>query len=251
MNASNQRLDGRIAIVTGAASGIGRAIATLYAQHGCRVLAVDLPGQQLDVTYAAQRELAVLEIDITAEDAPGRITAAVEQRFGGLDILVNNAGISVSASFEETTDAIWERVFAVNVTSMMRISRAALPLLRKSTMPSVINLGSTMSEMAGPNLCAYGSSKHAVAGLSKAMACDLGKYGINVNYLQPGAIVTALSAPLFADPDFRRFWENKAPLGRLGQPEDVARVALFFASEDARFVSGAGLLVDGGARVNF
>jgi NAD(P)-dependent dehydrogenase (short-subunit alcohol dehydrogenase family) len=247
----NPRLSGRVAIVTGAASGIGRATAELFASQGCRTLAVDLPGTGLAEAFGADPRIACLEIDIADAAAPDRIIDAVQAHFGALDILVNNAGICIGASFEDTTDALWERTFAVNVTSILRLSRAALGLLRQSKAASILNLGSIMSEMAGPGLCAYGSSKHAVAGLSKAMAVDLGKYGITVNYLQPGSIITGLSRPFLADPAFREFWEKKAPMGRLGEAEDVARAALFLVSEDARFISGAGLLVDGGARVNF
>jgi NAD(P)-dependent dehydrogenase (short-subunit alcohol dehydrogenase family) len=250
-NTLNPRLADRVAIVTGAASGIGRATAVLFAHNGCRTLAVDLPGTGLAEACGADPRIASLEVDIADSDAPARIVDAVRHHFGALDILVNNAGICIGASFEDTTDALWERTFAVNVTSILRLSRAALGLLRESKAASIVNLGSIMSEMAGPGLCAYGSSKHAVAGLSKAMAVDLGRYGITVNYLQPGAIVTGLSKPFLADPAFREFWEEKAPVGRLGEAEEVARAALFLVSEDARFISGAGLLVDGGAKVKF
>ena len=140
---------------------------------------------------------------------------------------------------------------AVNVRAMFRIAREAVPYIRQRGHGRIINVGSIMSDMGGPGLCAYGSSKHAVAGLTKAMAIDLGKYQITVNYLQPGAIVTALSEPFFEDAEFRAYWEKKAPVGRLGQPEDVAAAALFLASDDAEFISGVGLNVDGGAIVNF
>ncbi|MEL7030575.1 MAG: SDR family oxidoreductase, partial [Pseudomonadota bacterium] len=115
----------------------------------------------------------------------------------------------------------------------------------------IINLGSIMSDMGGPNLFVYGTSKHAVAGMTKSMAVDLGQYGITVNYLQPGSIWTALSEPFFDDPNFRTYWEEKAPMGRIGDPEDVAAAALFLALDEAKFVSGVGLNVDGGAIVKF
>ncbi len=247
----NAVLANKSAIVTGAASGIGRAIAQLFSAEGARVLAVDLPDKDLAGQFDDDPAVACVEFDIAADEAPAAIVAACADRYGGIDILVNNAGICIGADFEETTDEIWNRIMAVNLTAMFRLSREALPLLKRSGTGRIINLGSIMSEMAGPGLAAYGTSKHAVAGLSKAMAVDLGRYAITVNYLQPGSIVTALSEPFMADPEFRSYWENKAPVGRLGEATDVAAAALFLASDAAQFVSGTGLKVDGGAIVNF
>jgi NAD(P)-dependent dehydrogenase (short-subunit alcohol dehydrogenase family) len=134
---------------------------------------------------------------------------------------------------------------------MFRLTREATGLLKAGARGRVINVGSIMSDMAGPGLAAYGTSKHAVAGLTKAMAVDLGKYQITANYLQPGSIITALSEPFLGDPEFRSYWENKAPIGRRGEAEDVAAAALFLASDAAQFVTGVGFNVDGGAIVNF
>ncbi len=247
----SQKLGGKVAIITGAASGIGRASAILFLQQGAKVFLVDLPDQNLVDQFDDYDHARTLEIDVTDPDAPRRIVDGAVEAFGGLDILVNNAGIAVGADFESTDDDTWDRVMDVNVNSIFRISRAAVPHIRQRGRGRIINVGSIMSDMAGPGLCAYGTSKHAVAGLSKAMAVDLGKYQITVNYLQPGAIVTGLSEPFFKDPEFRAYWENKAPVGRLGQPEDVAAAALFLASDDADFVSGVGFNIDGAAIVNF
>jgi NAD(P)-dependent dehydrogenase (short-subunit alcohol dehydrogenase family) len=247
----SQKLEGKIAIITGAASGIGRATAILFLQHGAKTFLVDLPEQNLIDQFDDYDHARTLELDITEADAPQRIADGAMEVFGGIDILMNNAGIAVGADLESTTDEIWDRVMAVNVTSMFRISREVVAQMRQRGRGRIINVGSIMSDMGGPGLCAYGASKHAVAGLSKAMAVDLGQYQITVNYLQPGAIVTALSAPFFEDADFRAYWEDKAPVGRLGQPEDVATAALFLASDEAEFVSGLGFNVDGGAIVKF
>ncbi len=250
MSGSNS-LGGKKAVVTGAASGIGEAIATAYLREGAHVLAVDLHGTALAHLYADHERGHPFEQDITHPDAAAKIIAAAAERLGGIDILVNNAGVSIGAGIEETTDDLWEKIMGVNVTAMFKITRAAIPHLKKSKAGRIINLGSIMSEMAGPGLFAYGTSKHAVAGMTKAMAVDLGKYGVTANYLQPGAIVTALSAPFFEDTAFRSYWESKAPVGRLGQPEDVAAAAVFLATDAAQFVSGAGVKVDGGAIVKF
>ncbi|MEE9603592.1 MAG: SDR family oxidoreductase [Thermoguttaceae bacterium] len=247
----SQKLAGKVAIITGAASGIGRATAILFLQHGAKVFVVDLPEQSLLDEFKDYEHACELEIDVTDADAPMRIVDGTVEVFGGIDILMNNAGIATAADFESTTDETWDRVMDVNVTSMFRISRQAVPAMCQRGRGRIINVGSIMSDMGGPGLCAYGASKHAVAGLTKAMAIDLGKYQITVNNLQPGAIVTALSQPFFEDPEFRAYWEKKAPVGRIGQPEDVAAAALFLASDEAEFISGVGFNVDGGAIVNF
>lgn len=246
-----QLLSGRKAIVTGGASGIGEAIVKAYAREGAQVLVVDLPDSAVSQNFAEVDGVTPLEQDITEKDAPQNIVSAAMTAMGGFDVLVNNAGISMPDSVEGDGEELWEKTMAINVTSMFRITRAALPELKKSDTGRIINLGSIMSDMGGPNLFVYGTSKHAVAGMTKSMAVDLGQYGITVNYLQPGAVVTALSAPYFEDDDFRNYWIEKAPVGRLGQPEDVAHAAVFLAQKESQFISGLGLNVDGGAIVKF
>jgi len=250
MNEGKGRLAGKVAIVTGAASGIGEAIARMYLAEGARVVVADLPASRLMEIFGDVSAAKCVTADTTAAGTPGRLMTAANA-FGGLDILVNNAGIAISGQFETLTDEQFDRIMAVNVRSYFRIARAAVPLLRARGGGRIINLGSIMSEMAGPSLSIYGTSKHAVAGLSKGMAVDLGKYNITVNYLQPGSIWTGMSRPFMADENFRKYWENKAPMGRIGDPEDVAAAALFLVSDEARFITGHGLHVDGGAIINF
>jgi NAD(P)-dependent dehydrogenase (short-subunit alcohol dehydrogenase family) len=251
MKTHNGKLAGKVAIVTGAASGIGEAIACLFLNEGARVVVHDLPDRNLARRFANQPHVRHVEVDVTAPEAPELIVGYATREFGGLDILVNNAGLALGKSFEETTDEDWERLLAVNVTAVFRLSRAAVPQLRARGGGRIINLASIMSDTAGPMLAAYTASKHAVLGLSRAMAVDLGKHNITVNALQPGSIWSGMARPFMNDPTFREFWETKAPLGRIGDPVDVAVVALFLASDDARFVSGAGIAIDGGAGVNF
>ena len=248
---SDGKLSGKVAIVTGAASGIGEAIAALFLKEGARVVVSDLHGHGLVQRFADQPNARSVEIDVTAAEAPERIVAAALQEFGGLDVLVNNAGVALGKQFEEITDEEFDRIMAINVRSVFRLTRAAVPALKERGSASVINLASIMSGTGGPLLSAYACSKHAVLGLSRGMAVDLGKYGIRVNALQPGSIWTGMSKPFFNDPNFRKYWEDKAPLGRIGDPMDVAVVALFLASDEAKFVSGAGIAIDGAAGVNF
>ncbi len=244
-------LENKVAIITGAASGIGRSIAQTYLEHGAKVFLVDLPGSNLESQFDISKNISCIEKDITDDDAPESIVSGCIDQFGRLDILVNNAGIAIGGEFEDLTDDQMMKIFQVNVNSIFRISQAAVPHLKKQERGRIINLGSIMSDMGGPMLSIYGMSKHAVAGLTKGMAVDLGKYQITVNYLQPGSIITALSEPFMDDPEFKAYWENKAPIGRLGNPEEVAYCALFLAADAAQFISGLGLNVDGGAMINF
>ena len=246
-----QKLMGKTAIITGAANGIGRATADLFRAEGARLVVVDMLGQGLQDKFQDIDDVRLLEQDITDESAPKAIADLAIEAFGKIDILVNNAGICIPGTVEDIDDAMWEKQMAVNITSMFRITREAVPYLKKSPKGRIINVGSIMSDMAGPGLCAYGTSKHAVAGFTKSLAVDLGQYQITANYLQPGSIITAMSEPFMEDKAFREYWETKAPIGRLGNAEEVASAALYLASEEAQFVTGLGFNVDGGAIVNF
>lgn len=239
-----ERFAGVRCLVTGAADGIGKATVQRLLAEGAQVLACDKRSEGL-----ADLEGAVpLVLDVTAEDAPAVLMDAARSRLGGLDVLVNNAGIATGAPVAELTDALYRQVLAVNLDAVLRISRAAIALLVESSRGRIINIGSVMSERGAPGMAAYTISKHGVAGLSKVLALELGAHGITVNYVQPGAIVTGITREVFAsDTQFRDFWTNKSALGRLGQPSDIAAAIAFLASADADFITGHGLLVDGGA----
>lgn len=243
------RLQDRKAIVTGAADGIGRATVELFVAEGATVLAVDISPKLTEV-FVAQPAVTTLVQDLTTAESAANIMALV-QKMGGLDILVNNAGICPPALLSDTEDSSWQQIFDVNLTSVFRLSRQALPLLKQSHYPRIINTASLSAVVANPMMGAYTASKHAVAGLSKNMALEWGEFGITVNYILPGAIVSGITRDIFsADKAFHDFWVNKAALKRLGQPEDIARAMLFLASDDASFISGHGLVVDGGALIS-
>ncbi len=230
------RLGGRAALVTGAGSGIGLATARRLAADGARVLTTDRAG---DVDVVA---------DVTEPGANGRLVAEAETRFGGLDIVVACAGMTGMQMLDGHDDEFFDAMMAVNVTAVFRLMRDALPLLKRSPHGRVILIGSVMSSFGEAGMTAYSASKHAVLGMTKSVAAEVGTFGITVNCIQPGAIDTPMTAPAFtAMPEFKQRWIDKAALGRLGQPEDIADVATFLASDDARFMSGHGLFVDGGA----
>ncbi len=238
-------------IVTGAANGIGKAIATLFVSRGARLIATDIDADALETAFKGTENVITLAGDIADDATHARLLEAAKDELGGLDVLVNNAGIVVAGEFDTLSDAQWDQIMGINVRAVFRLTRDAVSLLKESGRGRVINLGSIMSDVAGPGLAIYGTSKHAVAGLTKGMAVDLGKYGITVNYLQPGSIVTKMSEPFMDDPEFKAYWEQKAPIGRLGEAEEVASAALFLAADESQFVSGVGLNVDGGAIVQF
>jgi NAD(P)-dependent dehydrogenase (short-subunit alcohol dehydrogenase family) len=247
----DQRLAGKVAIVSGAGSGIGQASAALFASHGAKVLAVDRPG----VFKAPSDHPAVvqLEQDVTTDDAPEKILGAARERFGGIDILFNNAGTSGRALAHEMTDEFWDRVMAVNLRSMFRICRAAIPMLidraQATGRARIINTASVMALDTDYGLSAYTASKHGVAGLTKTLALELGKYRITANYVLPGAILTGMTRATLEQPDIAAVWAKKSALRRLGEPLDIARAALLLASDEADFITGHGLVADGGLRL--
>ena len=240
------RLAGRAAIVTGAASGIGKASADLFASEGATVLAVDRPETALAEVHASQARVSVLEQDVTDNMAPDTIVSKAVERFGRLDILFNNAGVSRRAVIGEQTEQEWNLTLAVNLTAQFRLATAAIPHLKASPSGRIINTASVMARMTDYGLAAYSASKAGVAGMTRALALDLGKFGITANYIEPGAIQTGMTQAAFSDDDIAAVWAKKAALRRLGEPIDIARAALFLASDDAGFVSGHGLTVDGG-----
>lgn len=238
------RLKDRAAIVTGAASGIGKATAQLFAQEGAKVLAVDLPGKNLAADHA---NIVTFEKSVGDADAADAIVSEAAKRFGRLDIVMNNAGISSSTRIEDLTEDIWQRTLNVNLSAQMRICQKAVPHLKASSAGRIINVASVMAEGTDYGLAAYCASKAGVAGLTRTLALELGKFGITANYLEPGAIKTGMTSGLWdARPDVAEIWAKKAALRRLGQPIDLARAALFLASDDGGFVTGHGLVVDGG-----
>jgi NAD(P)-dependent dehydrogenase (short-subunit alcohol dehydrogenase family) len=232
------RLEGRVAIVTGAASGIGEATAALFREEGAAVLGVDRPGTA--PAGEAMRQ------DLREDGAAERIVGEAMQRFGRLDVLVNNAGVAHNALAEQMADTDWDFQLDVNLKAMFRLCRAAIPHLKQSPHPRMVNVASVAAHFTDYGLAAYAASKAGVTGLTRTLALELGKFGITANWIEPGAIVTGMTRASLEQPEIGQAWGKKAALRRLGQPIDIARVALFLASDDAAFVTGVGLRADGG-----
>ena len=247
-------LEGRIAIVTGGSVGIGAAIVRLFADEGAKVIFCarsEQPGRDLERELkAAGHDVAFVARDIALEDEARGLVKETAERFGGLDILVNNAAVSRTASIETMSLADWQLVLNTNLTSMFLMSREAIPYLRRSSYPSIINLGSTYAFVGATESAAYAITKAGAVSFTKTLALELAPDGIRVNALCPGATVTQLYHQYIASQDdgekARADLLGKHPLGRLGTPEDMAQSALFLASEQSSFVTGHALLVDGG-----
>lgn len=243
------RLEGEVAIVTGSGSGIGRASTLLFAAEGARVVHCDITDGCLETQRMLEErgaEGAVLTLNISDEDAAERLVDLAVKRFGKLTVLMNNAGIGCNQLTADMTLAEWDRVHDVNVRAQFLTIKRALPAMISVGHGSIINVASVMAEMTDYGLAAYCSSKAGVGGLTRTVALEYGKYGIRANYIMPGPIYSGLTKANFDQDLIREVWEKKTALRRLGQPEDMARVALFLASADSGYVTGAGIRADGG-----
>jgi len=247
------KLEHKIAIVTGAASGMGKAIALLYAQEGAKVVVSDmnLEGAQATVEeiHSLKGEAIAVMTNVSREEDVKNLFDLTLEAFGSVDILVNNAGIMDNMSaVGDVTDELWERVLAVNTTSVMRTMRRAIPIFQGKGSGAIINIASVGGLRGGNAGAAYTASKHAVIGLTKSTGYQYAKEGIRCNAIAPGAVKTNISSTM-NNLDARgsqlcRAGMNLIP--RLGEASEIAAAALFLASDDASFVNGAVLTVDGG-----
>lgn len=246
--------DGRRAIVTGAASGIGRAIAERLAAEGARVILADVDATRGEAAAAAIRDAGgdarFIRCDVTAADDCRATVETAVRELGGLDILCNNAGLIRRADVVDTTEDEWARVMAVNVTSVFLMSRHAVPVMAAGGGGAIVNTGSGWGLKGGPRAAAYCASKGAVVNLTRAMAIDHGPQGIRVNCVCPGDTDTAMlreEARQLGEPEAAFLAEAAArPLARVGTPDDIARAVLFLATDASGWVTGTSLVVDGG-----
>lgn len=253
---SSMRLEGHAALITGAGSGIGRATAVLFAAEGAGVAILDRDGQAAESAASDISATGAEAHPVVADvSSPEEIAGAVDRAarlLGRLDILYNNAGVGSSGSVVDTTEEDWDRCFAVNVKGTYLTSRAAIPHLESAGGGSIINQASVAALVGIQGLAAYCAAKGAVVSLTRAMAIDLAPVGIRVNALCPGTVYTPLMEPLMRERgggDIERGLEitaAKYPIGRLGTPMEIARAALFLASDDSSFVTGTAFTVDGG-----
>lgn len=249
----SRSIAGRVALVTGAASGMGRATAHLFADEGACVAVADRQtdgvSKVVDEIRSAGLEAEGFTADVGRPDAGRELVDAVIARFGGLDILVNNAGISRPTPFEdEAYEESWAEILDVNLTAHVRLLRAALPHLERSEAGRVVNIASTEGVGAQPNVSAYTASKHGVIGLTRAMAVELGHRGVTFNCVCPGPINTGMTA-LIPDEAKLKFARRRVPLRRYGDPEEVAHATLGLVLPAASYINGAVLMCDGGMSI--
>jgi 3-oxoacyl-[acyl-carrier protein] reductase len=249
----SRSIEGRVAIVTGAASGMGRATAHLFADEGAKVAAVDVvPGgadKVAEEINQAGGQARAFTVDVASRAEIDQLVVDVFRAYGAIDILVNNAGISRPGSVEaDDYEDAWSLTFDINLTAHVRLIRAALSELEKSDAGRVINISSTEGVGAQPFVSAYTAAKHGVIGLTRAMAVELGRRGVTFNCVCPGPIKTGMTKPI-PDAAKEKFARRRVPIGRYGDPEEVAHATLGFALPAASFMNGAVLLVDGGLSI--
>jgi 3-oxoacyl-[acyl-carrier protein] reductase len=238
---------GRVAIVTGAASGMGRATALLLASEGAKVAVTDLDRAACEAVAAeAGGSAKAFALDVSDGEAIARTVADVAAHFGGIDIVINNAGVSSFAPLDaDDYDAIWHRAVAVMLTAHQRMVRAALPWLRQSDAARIVNIASTEGLGATPGDTPYVAAKSGVVGLTRGLAVDLGKEAITVNCICPGPIHTGMTDAV-AEADKAVFARRRTALRRYGEPEEVAHMTLSLVLPAASYITGAVIPVDGG-----
>ena len=255
MSGLSRSVAGRVVVVTGAASGMGRAIAQLFASEGARVAALDRNadgvGKVVDAISLDRGVAYGRALDVT--DAR-EVAAAIDDvvgKLGPVGILVNDAGVSIGAPIDSADfDAAWDLTLAVNLTGYVRMVRACLPHLLEAGGGRIVNIASTEGLGATPSISPYTASKHGVVGLTRSLACELGPRGITVNCVCPGPIHTGMTA-IIPDEAKERFARRRVPLRRYGDPEEVAHMVLNLALPSSSFVNGAIIPVDGGLSCKF
>ena len=244
MGTSQGRLAGRRALITGAARGIGAEIAATFRREGAELALLDIDIDRL-LNTAAPLDAIALEVDLADVESTIDVVGRAIDGLGGIDILVNNAGILKMAPLLEIDPADWDFTFAVNVRAMLVTIQLAAKAMIPNGRGAIINMASMGGKVGGQNQAHYAASKAAVISLTQVAAKELGSYGITVNCICPGYVLTEMGAATRTEAMVQE-WSSKSPLGRLAEPSDVANMALFLASDDASYCTGQAMNVTGG-----
>jgi NAD(P)-dependent dehydrogenase (short-subunit alcohol dehydrogenase family) len=247
---SDRFLEGRVALVTGASRGLGRAIALALGEAGAALVLNGRNADRLAAAAALAQARGIQAIgvpaDVSDEAQVGQLAARARDQFGHVDILVNNAGVNLRKDLTAFTLAEWREVLDTNLTGAFLVCRAIVPLMQGRGYGRIINLTSIMSHVALPGRTAYAASKTGLLGLTRALALELAPERITVNGISPGPVATEMNAPILQSVELSREFTARIPLGRWGAEDEVARLALFLCSEAAAFMTGTDLVLDGG-----
>ena len=247
------RLEGKTAVITGAGSGMGLAIATRFAAEGARVVAGDWNGARLDAAVAAIRERGGTIVGAQGNiadqaTAEGLLDLAIGTH-GRLDILINNAGGNIRSPLTEYKTADFQSIVNTHLTAAFVLAREAAKTMVKQRHGRIISTSSIMGRVARPTIPAYVAAKAALDSLTRGMAVELGPQGVTVNAIAPGYFITEINTPLLANKEFTAMIERRTPVGRWGQPDELGAAAVFLASDEAGYVNGHTLVVDGGITI--
>jgi NAD(P)-dependent dehydrogenase (short-subunit alcohol dehydrogenase family) len=241
------RLTGKVAIITGGGSGIGKAIAQAFVREGAKVVIAGRDTKKLDRAAAEiGPDCLAVNADVSNADSVEKLVSATVERFKQINVLVNNAAVLLPGTAESISEEDFDQTFNINVRGLWLLSRAVLPHMRATGGGSIINIGSVLSLLGARNRVAYSASKGAVMAMTKAMALDHAAENIRVNCIAPGIVETEMVEKFNTDEAARRQREAMHPMGRFGQPEEVANAAVFLASDESGWTTGSVITVDGG-----
>src|SRR5205809_5094330 len=247
---SEKKLEGKVAVITGASKGLGKAMALALAAEGARIALVSRNIEQLNEVGRAVKnaggEARVFQADVSEEEQVRNLERDVIGAFGKVHILINNAGINLRKPLVEFTLEEWHRVLDTNLTSVFLMCRSFVPHMKGTGYGRIINMTSIMSWVSLPGRAAYSASQTALLGVTRALALELAADGITVNGISPGPFATEMNTTLMQNPEVNQQFISKIPLGRWGKVEEIGQLALYLCSDDAGFITGTDILIDGG-----
>jgi NAD(P)-dependent dehydrogenase (short-subunit alcohol dehydrogenase family) len=241
-----QSLEGRTALITGASKGLGRAMAVALANHGARLVLVARDKEKLESVAKEAGNAEVFAADIAKEDQVLQLERDVVSKVGKIHILVNNAGTNLRKNITDFTLDEWRGVQDTNLTSVFLMCRSFVPHMKGSGYGRILNMTSIMAHVSMPQRTAYSSTKFALLGLTKALALELASEGITVNGISPGPFATEMNTPILQNPELNAQFISKIPVGRWGKVEEIGSLAAFLCSDEAGFITGTDILIDGG-----